>query len=102
MRGVAREEPPDQPLTAAGEPGVILQGGQDEPLGLAPERLVLPRHEPHVRLRGRSVGFVARHAEEGEFLFPVRLGRMREKGPSLTSTVRDGREPQGHARKRLM
>ena len=42
MRGVVREEPPVQPLTAAGEPGVIFQGGQDEPFGLAPEASCSP------------------------------------------------------------
>jgi hypothetical protein len=29
-------------------------------------------------------------------------GKRREKGTSLISTVREGKEPQGHARKRLM
>jgi len=48
----------------------------------------------HTLRVGRSTLYRYLAEEEGK--------RRREKGTSLISTVREGKEPQGHARKRLM
>src|SRR5208282_6378046 len=48
----------------------------------------------------RSLTIIAHHL--GHSQGTSRASRGREKGTSLISTVREGKEPQGHARKRLM
>ena len=62
-RGVVDEEPPDQSVVAAGKPGIIFQGDQDETFCLGPKRLMSFGHDTYKSLGRGLVDLVVRHSE---------------------------------------